>query len=68
LILGQLFELELSAWEEGVAAAAWLQGGISLVNVFSGTFGTRLKMVLEKLSSLPSAWARELCLEVLLSG
>ena len=63
--MGKIFALELSSWEEGIAAAAFLEGWIGDRQAFRGGEAGRITAVLAGLICLPWHWARELCFEAL---
>ena len=67
MALNLLFCLDLSDWEERLAAAYYLAKEEPVGALESTTLG-RITAVLAEVKALPTAWGRELCLETLLSN
>ncbi len=67
-MLAGLFAIELTAWEEEVCAAILLLSADPTLHSLDSAHRERLRAGLEKLSTVPVAWARELGFSVLVDS
>lgn len=63
--LESLFGRSIDAWTEGVVAALYLHDVEPQSGMFEPTQEAVIRELWEQLNGLPSAWASELCVEVL---
>ncbi len=64
-VLGRVFPIVASEWEEQLAAAAFLHEVPFLDSAFDAATAGRVRLLLDSLRLLPATWARELASEAL---
>jgi len=64
-VLGRVFPIVASEWEEQIAAAAFLNGLPFAESAFDVATAGRVKLLLESMRLLPATWAKELASEAL---
>ena len=67
-MLAGLFAIELTAWEEEICACLSLLVANPTLRSFDSSHRERLRVGLEKLSTVPVAWARELGFSALMDS
>lgn len=65
-MLNEIFGLDLSDWEAKLASTGYLSRTRIRKEMFEAHRHQKLVAALDSLNKLPSKWAREICLQILI--